>query len=179
MLHPDIERILVTEEELRHTVTRLGRQISADYQGQSLTVICIMKGSLVFTADLIRAINFPIELDFMQASSYGSSCVSCGCIDIKRDLEEDVSGKHLLIVEDIIDSGNTLSRLKTLLEKRGAASVKICTMLNKPDRRTADVYIDYEGIRIPDEFVVGYGLDYAQKYRNLPYVGVLKRAIYE
>lgn len=178
-MNADIERILITEEELQNTVSRLARQISEDYHGKQLMLICVMKGSLVFTADLMRAIDFPVELDFMQASSYGNGSTSCGCIDIKRDLEDDVSGKNVLIVEDIIDSGNTLSRLKSLLQNRGADSVKICTILNKPDRREVDVYIDYEGIKIPDEFVVGYGLDYAQKYRNLPYVGILSRHVYE
>jgi hypoxanthine phosphoribosyltransferase len=178
-MNNDIEKILFTESELKSIAESMGRQISADYCGKDLILLCIMKGSLVFTADLMRAITIPITLDFMQTSSYGSSSFSSGSIDIKYNPQEKIKNRHVLIVEDIIDSGNTLSRLKPFLENLGAADVKICALLDKPSRRIAEIKADYIGRRIPDEFVVGYGLDYAEKYRNLPYIGILKREIYQ
>lgn len=174
----DIERILFNEDEISTCVKELGRKITDDFKGKELVVAVIMKGSLTFAADLIRCIDLPITVDFMQVSSYGKSTTS-GSLVIKRDLEDDISGKHLLIIEDIVDSGNTLYNLKEHLKTSTAASVSVCALLSKPDRRETEVDVEYIGKVIPDEFVVGYGLDYAQKYRNLPYIGVLKREVYE
>lgn len=178
-MHKDVEKILVSEEKIRETVKRIGDEINRDLAGEPLLVIVILKGSTPFAMDLIRTLNMPVELDFMQVSSYGVSTETSGSINIKRDLDQDISGKNILIVEDIIDSGNTLFKLKSLFESRNTKSVRICTMLDKPSRRVADVHVDYTGIEIPDEFVIGYGLDYAEQYRNLPYIGVLKRSVYE
>ena len=178
-MHKDVESILVSEERIRETVNKIGDKINHDLNGEPLLVIIILKGSTPFAMDLIRTLDMPVEIDFMQVSSYGKSTETAGFINIKRDLEQDVSGKNVLIVEDIIDSGNTLSKLKALFETRNAKYVRICTMLDKPSRRVVDVHVDYSGIEIPDEFAVGYGLDYAEQYRNLPYIGVLKRSVYE
>ena len=178
-MHKDVEKILVSEEKICETVKRIGDEINRDLAGEPLLVIVILKGSTPFAMDLIRTLTMPVELDFMQVSSYGASTETSGSINIKRDLEQDISGKNILIVEDIIDSGNTLSKLKSLFESRNTKSVRICAMLDKPSRRVADVHVDYTGIEIPDEFVIGYGLDYAEQYRNLPYIGVLKRSVYE
>lgn len=178
-MHKDIEKILVSEENIRIAVDRIAEGLNKELGGEPLLVIIILKGSTPFAMDLIRKLSMPVQLDFMQASSYGKSTASSGFINIKRDIEQDVSGKNILIVEDIIDSGNTLYKLKTLFESRHAKSVRICTMLDKPSRRVVDVRVDYVGYEIPDEFVIGYGLDYDENYRNLPYIGVLKREIYE
>jgi len=178
-MHKDVERILVSEEQITETVNKIASNINRDLNGEPLLVIVILKGSTPFAMDLIRKLDMPVELDFMQVSSYGQSTQTGGFINVKRDLEQDVSGKNILIVEDIIDSGNTLFKLKSLFESRNAKSVRICTMLDKPSRRVVDVHVDYTGIEIPDEFVIGYGLDYAEQYRNLPYIGVLKRSVYE
>lgn len=178
MIHDDIKSVLISEEEIRKTVLNLGEQINKDYEGKEIIFAVILKGSLVFAADLMRCLTMPVKLDFMQASSYGDSTESSGFIKIKKDLENNVSGKHVLIIEDIIDSGNTLSKLKKLLLEREPASVKICTLLSKPSRREIDVDVEYIGKEIPDEFVVGYGLDFNEKYRNLPYVGILKPKVY-
>ena len=178
-MHKDVERILVSEEKIREIVAKISSDINRDLNGEPLLVIIILKGSTPFAMDLIRKLEMPVELDFMQVSSYGKSTTSDGFINVKRDIDQDVTGKNILIVEDIIDSGNTLNKLKTLFEDRKAKSVRICTMLDKPSRRVVDVKVNYSGIEIPDEFVVGYGLDYDEKYRNLPYVGVLKRSVYE
>lgn len=178
MIHDDIKSVLVSEEEIRKTVLKLGEQINKDYEGKEIIFAVILKGSLVFAADLMRCLTMPVKLDFMQASSYGDSTESSGFIKIKKDLENNVCGKHVLIIEDIIDSGNTLSKLKKLLLEREPASVKICTLLSKPSRREIDVDVEYIGKEIPDEFVVGYGLDFNEKYRNLPYVGILKSKVY-
>lgn len=178
MIHDDIKSVLISEEEIRKTVLSLGEQINKDYEGKEIIFAVILKGSLVFAADLMRCLTMPVKLDFMQASSYGDSTESSGFIKIKKDLENNVSGKHVLIIEDIIDSGNTLSKLKKLLLEREPASVKICTLLSKPSRREIDVDVEYIGKEIPDEFVVGYGLDFNEKYRNLPYVGILKPRVY-
>ncbi len=174
-----IEKVLITEEELHDKVRELAAQISADYEGKDLVLISILKGGFVFAADLCRSITIPAAIDFMAVSSYGNSSKTSGAVKIIKDLDKSVEGKDILIVEDILDSGVTLSHLKELLEQRGAKSLKICTILNKPSRRIADISADYNGFDIPDEFVVGYGLDYAEKYRNLPFVGILKREIYE
>ena len=178
-MHKDVERILVSEEEIKSAVTRIADNLNKELNGEPLLVIIILKGSTPFAMDLIRKLNMPVQLDFMQVSSYGKSTESYGFINVKRDIEQDVSGKNILIVEDIIDSGNTLFKLKTLFESRNANSVRICTMLDKPSRRVVDVAVDYVGYEIPDEFVVGYGLDYDEDYRNLPYIGILKREVYE
>ena len=178
-MHKDVERILVSEEKIQETVKRIGDKINRDLNGEPLLVIVILKGSTPFAMDLIRTLTMPVEIDFMQVSSYGKSTETSGFINVKRDLEQDVTGKNILIVEDIIDSGNTLFKLKNLFESRNAKSVRICTMLDKPSRRVTEVKVDYSGIEIPDEFVVGYGLDYDEQYRNLPYVGILKRSVYE
>ena len=178
-MHKDAEKILVSEEEIQDAVNKIANNINCDLGGEPLLVIIILKGSTPFAMDLIRKLNMPVEIDFMQVSSYGQSTSSSGFINIKKDLEQDVTGKNILIVEDIIDSGNTLRKIKTLFESRNAKSVRICTMLDKPSRRVVDVKVDYVGKQIPDEFVIGYGLDYNEQYRNLPYIAVLKRSVYE
>jgi hypoxanthine phosphoribosyltransferase len=175
----DVERILVTEEQIQEKVKYLANQIKSAYEGKNPLILCILKGSLVFTADLIRALDMPCEIDFMQVSSYGKSAVSSGKLVVKKDVETDLTGRDVIIVEDILDTGVTLSNLMPILLERGANSVALCVLLNKPDRRTVEVKAEYVGFDIEDEFVIGYGLDYAEKYRNLPYVGVLKREIYE
>lgn len=175
----DILKTLVNEEELREKVTELGRQISHDYEGKSLLLVSVLKGSVVFMADLMRAITIPARIDFMSVSSYGSGTKSRGVVKIVKDLDIPLEGYDLLIVEDILDSGNTLSYLKEILSSRGPKSIRICTLLDKPERRTADIAADYVGFAVPDEFVVGYGLDYDEKYRNLPFIGVLKPEVYE
>lgn len=179
MLHPDIERILVSEEQIDDILTSLSSKINSDYGNEELTVIVILRGSLIFASDLIRRLKMPINVEFMQASSYGSGTESNGFINIKRDVECDINEKNVLIIEDIIDSGNTLCRLKELLKSRGPKTCRICTLLDKPERRVTPVDVEYIGCEIPNEFAVGYGLDYNEYYRNLPYVGVLKRSIYE
>lgn len=178
-MHKDVERILVSEEEIAQTVKRIATDINCDIGDEPLLVIVILKGSTPFAMDLIKKLEMPVEIDFMQVSSYGKSTVSDGFIKVKRDIEQDITGKNVLLVEDIIDSGNTLNKLKTLFESRNAKSVRICTLLDKPSRRVVDVKVDYTGIEIPDEFAIGYGLDYNELYRNLPYIGVLKRSVYE
>ena len=176
----DIEKVLISEEELAQTVKKLGAQISEDYKDcENLLVIGILKGSVVFMADLIRNIDIHTSIDFMTVSSYGSGTTSSGTITIKKDLDTNIEGRDVLIAEDIIDSGVTLSNLIKMLKERNPKSLKICTFLNKPERREADIEVDYIGFDIPNEFIVGYGLDYAEKYRNIPYVGILKRDVYE
>ena len=174
----DIKYILFSEKEIAETVSRLAARINADYGGEEIIVGVVLKGSLTFAADLIRKLDMPIRLDFIQASSYGSGSKSTGQVKIKKDLENDIGGKHLLLIEDIIDSGNTLAGLKKMLKDRGPASVKICALLSKPSRREVEIEAEYIGAEIPDEFVVGYGLDYDEKYRNLPYIGVLQPRVY-
>lgn len=175
----DVEKILITEAELAKRTKELGKKISEDYAGKKILALGILKGSVVFLSDLIRNIEPEVSIDFMTVSSYGNSSQSSGELKIKKDLDTDISGKDVLIVEDIIDSGVTLSKLKEVLLKRNPASLKICTLLNKPERRTVSVDVDYIGFDIPNEFIIGYGLDYAEKYRDLPFIGVLKREIYE
>ena len=177
-MHDDIKNVLVSEEELKAKVAELGAQISRDYEGKNLVLVSILKGSVVFMADLMRAVSIPCSIDFMVVSSYGgSNTTTSGLVKIIKD--GDLSGKDVLIVEDILDTGVTLSNLVPMLKMRNPNSVKICTILDKPSRRKADIQPDYEGFQVPDEFVVGYGLDYDEKYRNLPYVGVLKPEVYE
>lgn len=177
-MNKDIERILFTKEELAERVKEIGAQINNEYAGKRPLVVGILKGSFVFLADLVREIECDIQIDFIGVSSYGSSTETSGNIKIYKDLSADISGRHLILVEDIVDSGLTLKRLSHVLNDRGAASIKICTLLSKPSRRKTQIDIDYCGFTIPDEFIVGYGLDYAEKYRNLPFIGILKREIY-
>jgi len=174
-----IDHVLISEEQLSKKVKELASKINRDYAGEELLLIGVLKGSVMFAVDLMREISIPVELDFMAVSSYGSGVKTSGVVKILKDLDNSVEGKNILIVEDIVDSGLTLSYLKEMLLSRNPASVRICTILNKPSRRNSAVEVDYSGYDIPDEFVVGYGLDYNQKYRNLPYVGVLKREVYE
>lgn len=177
-LNNDISEILVTEEELREINKRLGAQITKDFAGKNLLVIGILKGSIYFMTDLTRYIDLPLKLDFLAVSSYGSGTTS-GAVKIVKDIDIDLTGTDILIVEDILDSGRTLDYVSNLLKARGAGSISIVTLLDKPARRVVDLTPDYVGVDVPDEFVVGYGLDYDQKYRNLPYIGALKREIYE
>ena len=180
-MNKDIGKILISEEELDKTVTRLADQINKDYSGSdsNLVLLCILKGSIVFMGDLMKKIAVPLEIDCMKVSSYGSGTESSGNINIRLDVNRpDIDKCDFLIIEDIIDSGRTLSYLTRYLEFRGAKSVKTCTLLDKPSRRVVDFTPDYVGLEIPDEFVVGYGLDYAEKYRALPYVGILKPEVY-
>lgn len=175
----DIAKILISEEELRCKVEELGAKISEDYKGKNLMLVSVLKGSVVFMADLMRAITIPVSIDFMSVSSYGSGTKTSGVVRIIKDLNDVLDGKDILIVEDILDSGMTLSYLKKHITAKGASSIKIATLLDKPERRKVDIYPDYKGFEVPDEFVVGYGLDYDEKYRNLPYVGILKPCVYE
>lgn len=177
-MHPDVQKIMLTEEDIKSRVQEMGRQISVDYQGESILVVGILKGAMIFLADLVRNIEIPTYFDFMAVSSYGSSTQSSGAVRILKDLDRGIEGKHVLIVEDIVDTGLTLSYLVENLRSRGPATLKICTLLDKPERRKVNVPIDYNGFTIPDEFVVGYGLDYNESYRNLPYVAVLKPEVY-
>ena len=179
-MHDDIQTILVTEEQLQAKVAQLGARISQDYAGKDLLLVSILKGAVVFMADLMRAVSIPCSIDFMVVSSYGgTNTETTGLVKIVKDLDADLTGKDVLIVEDVLDTGVTLSNLVPMLKMRNPSSVKICAILDKPTRRKADIQPDYEGFQVPDEFVVGYGLDYNEKYRNLPYVGVLKPEIYQ
>ncbi|AYO31882.1 MAG: hypoxanthine phosphoribosyltransferase [Thermoanaerobacteraceae bacterium] len=176
----DIEKILISEEQIRNRLKELGKRITEDYRDKdNFLLVGVLKGAIIFMSDLIRHIDLPLQVDFMAISSYGASTESSGVVRILKDLEENVEGKNLLIVEDIIDSGLTLSYMYNILKSRKPASIKICTLLDKPSRRKADIKVDYLGFEIPDYFVVGYGLDYGEKYRNLPYICVLKPEIYQ
>lgn len=179
-MYNDIEKVLISEEELKNIVERLGSQITEDYRGKNLVLVSVLKGSVVFMADLMRAIKIPCVIDFMSVSSYGSGTKTSGVVKIIKDLDNEViEGADLLIVEDILDSGVTLSYLRNVLSMRNPRSIKICTLLDKPERRKADIKADYAGAVVPDAFVVGYGLDYDEKYRNLSFVGALKPSVYE
>jgi hypoxanthine phosphoribosyltransferase len=178
-MRSDIQSILIRENELMRKVSELGRRISQDYRGKNLLMVSVLKGSVVFMADLMRAIDIPLRVDFMNVSSYGSGSKSSGVVKIVKDLDISVEGYDLLIVEDILDSGMTLRYLKEMLEKRGPKSIAIVALLDKPGRRRVDIQADYTGFEIPDEFVVGYGLDYNECYRNLPYVGILSPDVYQ
>ena len=167
-------RVLISEEEIEERVQALGKQISEDYAGKQVHLICILKGGAFFMCELAKRITVPVSMDFMSVGSYGDGPASSGVVRIAKDLDEAIEGKDVLIVEDIIDSGRTLYYLIDVLKHRKPNSVRLCTLLDKPDRRVKDVKVDYVGFAIPDEFVVGYGLDYAQKYRNLPYIGVVE-----
>ncbi len=177
-LMEDVDRVLITEEELQARIAELGEQISRDYKGRPLLLVAVLKGSVMFLADLMRAIQIPHAIDFMATSSYGNDVESSGVVRILKDLDEPIEGKDVLLVEDIIDTGRTLDYLLRILEERRPKSLRVCTLLDKRERREVEVPIDYVGFVIPNEFVIGYGLDYAQIYRNLPFIGVLKPEVY-
>ena len=174
----DVATVLISEEALHRRIAELGAQISADYAGKNPLLVCVLKGGFVFLADLTRALSIPHGVDFMAVSSYGNATESSGVVRILKDLDSDITGRHMLIVEDIIDTGQTLTYLLENLRVRGPASLRICTLLSKPSRREVQLDIDYVGFEIANEFVIGYGLDYAENYRNLPFVGVLKPEVY-
>ncbi len=167
-------RVLLSEEEVDRRIQEIGEQISRDYAGKSVHLVCVLKGGSFFMCELAKRITVPVSLDFMSVSSYGSGTKSSGVVKIVKDLDEPLQGKDVLVVEDIVDSGRTLSYLMEMLRDRKPASLHLCTLLDKPERRVVEVNVDYTGFRIPDEFVVGYGLDYDQKYRNLPYIGIVE-----
>jgi len=174
----DLAKILLTEQEIQKKISELAKKITEDYAGKKLVLVGVLKGSFIFMADLVRAIELPLSLDFMAVSSYGNRTTTTGAVEITKDLGADIEGCDVLIVEDILDSGVTLNYLINYLEVRNPASIRICTLLDKPERRKVEVFAHYKGFEVPDEFVVGYGLDYAEKYRNLPYIGVLKPEVY-
>ena len=171
----DIISVMIPEEEVDRKIRELGAKISSDFAGESVHLICILKGSAFFTCELAKRISIPVTLDFMSVSSYGNGTKSSGIVRISKDTDEAMEGKNVIVIEDIIDSGRTLSYLMEVLSHRNPKSLHLCTLLDKPSRRVADVQVDYVGFEIPDKFVVGYGLDYAQKYRNLPYIGVVEQ----
>lgn len=177
-MHEDLTRVLLTREQLDEKIKQLGRRISEDYTGKNLLMISVLKGSVIFMADLMRAISIPARIDFMAVSSYGHGTKSAGSVKILKDLDISLYDYDLLVVEDILDSGVTLSSLLTILKSRGPKSIRLCTLLDKPERRMVAIKPDYVGFEVPDEFVVGFGLDYDEKYRNLPYIGILKPEIY-
>lgn len=184
-INPDIKTVMFAEEQIKDAVKRVAAEITKDFDtysnsGKKLMLVCILKGSLIFMADLIREIDLPLTVDFMKASSYGSGTKSSGMVNVSLDLKYDnLKDYNVIVVEDIIDSGNTLAFLLGYIKDKGANSVKLCSLLDKPSRRTVDINVDYCGMQIPDEFVVGYGLDFDERYRNLPYIGVLKPEVYE
>lgn len=178
-LAKDIQSVLYSEEEIQARVAEMGARITKDYEGkENILLVSVLRGSYIFMADLSRAIDLPVKIDFMSVSSYGSGTKSSGQVEIKKDISMDLEGYHVIIVEDILDSGNTLYYLMKLLNARNPASMSICTLMDKPDRRVRPIKAEYSCFEIPDAFVVGYGLDYDQKYRNLPYVGILKPSVY-
>lgn len=166
--------VMISEDEISKKIKEMAKQISEDFAGEELHLICILRGSIFFTCELAKRLTIPVTVDFMSVSSYGSGTSSSGVINVKKELEDSIEGRNVLVIEDIIDSGNTLSYLMELLSKRSPKVLKLCTLLDKPDRRVREVKVDYTGFTIPDKFVVGYGLDYDQKYRNLPYIGVVE-----
>ena len=167
-------RVLLTEEEVDKRIAEIAASINKDYEGEDIHLICVLKGGVFFTCELSKRLNIPVSMDFMSVSSYGAATKSSGVVKIIKDLDQDLEGKNVLVVEDIIDSGRTLSYLLEYLRNQNPKSLRLCTLLDKPDRRVVEVHVDYTCFEIPDEFVVGYGLDYAQKYRNLPYIGVVE-----
>ena len=175
----DIEEVLFTERQIAVIVERIGKEISRDYRGKNLLLVSVLKGSVVFMADLMRSIDIPARIDFMATSSYGSGVKTSGVVKIVKDLDIELEGYDIVIVEDILDSGKTLSYLLDILQSRGPRSIRICTLFDKPERSEVDVQATYTGAEIPDAFIVGYGLDYDEKYRNLPFVGILKPSVYE
>lgn len=178
MLYRDLERVLITKEEIKKAVKALGERLNEDYAGKRPVLVCILKGAALFFSDLIRQLDLQMTLDFMAISSYGNSTQSSGAVRILKDMEQDVNGKDIIVVEDIVDSGLTLSYIQTVLLARGARSVRLVTLLDKPSRRQNDLKVDYSCFEIPNEFVVGYGLDYRELYRNLPEVGILHPRLY-
>ena len=174
----DILQVLFSQQQLEQRVDEIAQQINRDYADKEILLVSVLRGSFIFMADLARKITRPCRVDFMSVSSYGKGTSSSGQVQITKDLSEDISGMHVIVVEDILDSGNTLSYLLRLLEQRHPASIRLCTLLDKPDRRKVEVAVHYSGFTIPDAFVVGYGLDYAERYRNLPYIGILKPEVY-
>lgn len=178
-MNENIERILIPEEALKARVREMGRQISNDFKGKPILAICILKGSVIFFSDLIREIDTDLQISFISAASYGAGASSSGKVEVTEIMEIPIEDRAVLIVEDIVDSGRTIARIRECFEEERAAQIKVVTLLDKPERREVDVRVDYTGFEIPNEFVIGYGLDYDQKYRNLPYVGVLKREVYE
>ena len=177
-MNNDIKEVLISQEQIKDAVEKIAHQIEKDYEGKEVLFVGLLKGSVAFMADLLKAYTKTCTIDFMAVSSYGSGTESSGRVNIIKDLSQPIDGKDIVIVEDIIDSGNTLSFIKAYFSAKNANSVKICTLLNKPSRRVVDIDVDYIGYDIPDEFVVGYGLDYNEHYRNLPYIGILKRSVY-
>ena len=174
MLSDGIDKILISEEQIKRRTKELAEQISRDYEDKDLVLICVLKGGVVFLVDLMRQLTIPHAIDFMATSSYGASTQSSGVVRILKDLDNPIHGRDVLIVDDIIDSGRTVDYLVRILNERGPASLRLCTLLNKPDRREVEVHLDYIGFDIPNEFVIGYGMDFAENYRNLPFIGVLK-----
>lgn len=179
-MHDDVKEILFTKEQLQQRVAELGQQISRDFadKEEPVVLVSVLRGSYIFMADLSRAIDIPVQIDFMSVSSYGSGTKTSGQVEIKKDLSDPIEGVHVIVVEDILDSGTTLSYLMSVLSARHPASISLCTLLDKPERREKPIYANYAGFTVPNAFIVGYGLDYAEKYRNLPYIGILKEEIY-
>jgi hypoxanthine phosphoribosyltransferase len=177
-IHDDVEEILLSGEQIANRVAELGAQLAADYAGRDPVLVSVLKGSIIFLADLIRSMEMPVSLDLMEVSSYGASTESSGQVRILKDLSKPIAGRDVIVVEDIIDTGLTLNYLLKYLRDRNPASIRICCLLDKPARRLAEISIDYIGFSIPDRFVIGYGLDYDERYRNLPYIGVLKPSVY-
>jgi hypoxanthine phosphoribosyltransferase len=178
-MHPDLDSILISEEQIKKRIQELAVKLDKEYEGKRPLMVSILKGSVMFYADLLRAMSIPVEMDFMAISSYGAGAKSSGEVKLIKDLDRKIGGRDVVIVEDIIDSGYTLSYLKRMLYSRKPASVKICALLDKYARRVVPIEADFKGFDIEDEFVIGYGLDYAERYRNLPYIGILKRSVYE
>jgi hypoxanthine phosphoribosyltransferase len=179
MLLDDVAEILISEKQIRQRTRELAQEISRDYEGKDLLLVCVLKGGIVFLVDLMRELTIPHSIDFMATSSYGASTESSGVVRILKDLDKPIEGRNVLIVEDIIDTGHTLDYLTRILQERAPANLHICTLLNKQERREVDIPIDYVGFNIPNKFVIGYGLDFGEIYRNLPFVGVLKPEIYK
>jgi hypoxanthine phosphoribosyltransferase len=177
-IHADVQEVLLTEEQIQARVAELGTQLNADYAGLEPVLISVLKGSIVFLADLVRSMELPLSIDIMEVSSYGAATETSGQVRILKDLSNPIEGRHVIVVEDIIDTGLTLNYLLRYLREKGPASLRICCLLDKPARRLTEIPIDYVGFTIPDRFVVGYGLDYGERYRNLPYVGVLRPSVY-
>ncbi len=177
-MHPDLQEILFSSESIQQRVTEMAQQIKVDYEGKNPIVVCVLKGAFIFMSDLVKQMDLPIEVDFMSISSYGTSTKSSGVVRILKDLDLPVEGRNVIIVEDIIDTGLTLSYLIDVLERRNALSIKVCALIDKKSRRAMGFEADYIGFSIPDAFIVGYGLDYAEKHRNLPYIGILKPQVY-
>ena len=178
MIDPDVEEVLLSSEQVQARVAELGAQLAADYAGRDPVLVSVLKGSIIFLADLVRAMPIPLSIDLMEVSSYGASTESSGQVRILKDLSTSIAGREVIVVEDIIDTGLTLNYLLRYLHDKGPASIRICCLLDKPARRLAEIEIDYRGFTIPDRFVIGYGLDYGERYRNLPYIGVLRPSVY-